>query len=143
MASASPYHIDSPFLLGVLGALQARDAALREQSVTPAIHRAIEFRGDTTCARIEILFRQCRNQMLSIHLWEDRSISLNAGEAVRSGGWMFQYGSAGRFPGPNEGPELIRAAEASLAAMTEMTEAEPERLEAIWRPLIARGPRLV
>jgi hypothetical protein len=143
MASASPHHIDSPFLLDVLDTLNACDAALRRRDVTPAIHRAIEFRGDTTCARIEIVFRQCRNQMLSIHLWEDRAISLHVGEAIRNGGWMFRYDSAGRFLRPHAGAALMRAAEASLLAMTETGAEITERLEATWRPLIASGPRLV
>jgi len=109
----------------------------------PAIHRAIEFRGDTTCARIEIVLRQCGNQMLAIHLWENRAISLHIGEAIRNGGWRFQYGSAGRFVRPHDGPELMRAAEASLRVMAAKSEEATERLEAIWRPLIANGPRLV
>ncbi|NYT41779.1 hypothetical protein HZY97_13490 [Sphingomonas sp. R-74633] len=142
MASASPHHIDSSFLLDALDALKQRQATLPNQDVAPAIHRAIEFQGGVPRARIEILFQQCRSQMLSIHLWEDRAISLHAGEAMPNGGWMFRYGSAGRFPGPNEGPELMAAAEASLLAMSDSSEADPERLEAIWRPLIAKGPRL-
>lgn len=143
MASASPYHIDAPFLVDVMEALRLRGKALRHKGATPAIHRAIEFQSGSPCARIEILFRQRRNQMLSIHLWEDRAISIYAGEAIRNRGWLFRYDNAGRFPGPNEGSELVKAAEASLSAMFEMTEATTDRLETIWRPLIAKGPKLV
>jgi len=143
MACASPHDIDNPFLLEAIEALaHCRQSAL-DREAAPAIHRAIEFRNGGTCARVEILFRQCRNQMLSIHLWENRAISLHAGEAIRNGGWKFHFSSAGRFLATQDGQALVRAAEASLTAMAETTDADPERLEAIWQPLIARGPRLV
>lgn len=143
MVSASPYHIDDPFLVDVMEALRERGDAFRAQGAASRVERVIEFRGESTVARIELLFRLGGSQMLSIHLWEDRAISLNAGESVRGGGWRFRYGSEGRFPGPNQGPELVRAAEASVQAMADTTDADPERLEAIWRPLIAKGPKLV
>lgn len=143
MASASPYHIDDPFLVDVMDRLRERGNALRDQGVAPSVERVIEFCGERTVARIEILLRLGGTRMLSIHLWEDRAISLNAGESVRGGGWRFRYGSEGRFPGPNQGAELVRAAEASVQAMAEDAEADSDRLEAIWRPLIAKGPKLV
>ena len=137
MSNAAPVRADSPFLLDVLEGIRRRRKALRARNASPIV----EIRDGIRVERIEIACRPRTNQRLTILVWEDRWTWVHACESIKNAGWKFQYTASGRFLGADGGRDLIRALEASLSAMFEMTSENSARLGDIWDRLLANGPQ--
>ena len=132
---------ESPFIAGVLDSLKRRSKALKHQNATPVIDRFIESREGVTEQRVEITFAKRPRQKLTLTLWEDRTVEVHASEAIWQAGWKFHYARAGRFVGVGGPQDLVRATEASLSKMFEMTSKNVGQLDELWGPLLADGPR--
>ena len=133
----------SPFLADLLDSLRRRSKALKHKNSTPEVERFIDTRDGLTEERIEIRFSNRRRQQLTLTVWEDRSMRVSASEAIWQAGWKFQLCSEGRFNGSGGGREIVDALEASLSAMFGMTGNDATRLDAVWGPLLAKGPQPV
>ncbi|MEM7779834.1 MAG: hypothetical protein AAF697_05520 [Pseudomonadota bacterium] len=82
-------------------------------------------------------------QRLQVTIWSDRMVEAQACEPGQYKGWKFTYDIYGRVVGDVGGRELVAAIEASLSAMFEITQANTSKLERIWSPLLAQGPKAV
>lgn len=133
---------DCPFLLDVLDSLKRRGKALKHRNATPIIERFIELRDGKTEERVEVTFKVRKRQIVALTVWGDRWISIRAAESIPQAGWKFQYTHSGRFLGTEGGRDLVKATEASLSEMYELTDTTVERLDLIWRPLLANGPQV-
>lgn len=133
---------DCPFLLDVLDSLKRRGKALKHRNATPIIECVIELRDGKTEERVEVTFKVRKRQIVALTVWGDRWISIRAAESIPQAGWKFQYTHSGRFLGTEGGRDLVKATEASLSEMYELTDTTVERLDLIWRPLLANGPQV-
>jgi hypothetical protein len=127
--------------MDVLDSLKRRSKALKHQNATPVIERLVEIRDGKPEELVEVTFKTRSRQTLALTVWCDRWVSIRAFESVPRGGWKFQYTQSGRFLGAEGGRKLIEVAEASLSEMYELTDANIGRLDVIWRPLLAKGPK--
>lgn len=132
---------DCPFILDVLDSLKRRGKALKHRNATPTIERFIEHRDGETEERVEVTFKARKRQILALTVWGDRWVSIRASESIPQAGWKFQYTHSGRFLGTEGGRDLVKATEASLSEMYELIDSTVERLDVIWRPLLANGPQ--
>jgi len=64
-----------------------------------------------------------------------------ASERLPKGGWKFEFSEGGRLLPTVDGRGLVALIEETLSTMFEMEQAEIERIEAIWRPNLAKGPQ--
>ena len=110
-------------------------------SASPVVERFVDTYDGAAEDRVELRFTSRKKQQLSLTVWEDRTIRVTASESISKAGWKFTYTDEGRFVGSEGGRAIVSAVEASLAAMFEMTDKDVGRLEAIWGPLLAKGPR--
>ena len=138
---SKPIRTESTFIAEVLESLRRRGKALKYKNATPVIDRFIELREGVTEQRVEITFTKRPRQKLTLTLWEDRTVEVRASEAIWQVGWKFQYARSGRFVGVGGPQELVRATEASLSKMFEMTSKNVGQLDELWGPLLAVGPR--
>lgn len=132
---------DCPFILHVLDSVKRRGKALKHKNATPTIERFIEVLDGESEERVEIALRVRKRQVLTLTIWCDRWVQVQASESISQAGWKFQYAHSGRFLGADGGRDLVEAVEASLSEMYEMTDANVGRLDAIWKALLANGPR--
>jgi hypothetical protein len=132
---------DCPFILHILDSLKRRGKALKHRNAIPTIERFIEVRDGESEERVEITLKARKRQILALTIWCDRWVSVRASESISQVGWKFQYTHSGRFLRADGGRDLIEAVEASLSEMSEMTDANVERLDVIWRSLLAIGPQ--
>ena len=135
--------LNSPFLTNLLDSLRRRSKALKHKNARPAIKRFFDSQDGVSKERIEITFDQRPRQRLTIKAWEDRTILIQATESILQAGWKFQHVSSGRFVGTPDGREIVQALEATLSAMYEMTSESTGQMDAIWRPLLAKGPHAI
>ncbi|WP_152998805.1 hypothetical protein [Sphingopyxis sp. H115] len=126
----------------MLDSLKRRRKALKHHNATPTIERFIELRDGKTEERVEVTFKVRKRQSVALTVWGDRWISIRAAESISQAGWKFQYTHSGRFLGTEGGRDLVRATEASLSEMYELTDTTVERLDLIWSPLLANGPQV-
>lgn len=132
---------DCPFISDVLDSLKRRTKALKHRNATPTIERFLELRNGETEERVEVTFKARKRQTLALTVWCDRWVSIRASESIPQAGWKFQYTHSGRFLGVEGGRDLIEATETSLSEMYELTDADVDQLNVIWRPLLANGPQ--
>ena len=135
--------IDSEFLEDVLESFRRRSKALKHRNAKPQIERFLEVQEDQSTERIEILIDRKPRQTLRLILWSHRYIDVLAAEAISQAGWKYQYQYSGRFVGGAGGRKIVAAVEASLSAMFELTSEDVFKLEQIWKPLLAKGPRVL
>lgn len=134
---------ESKFLDDVLESFRRRSKALKHRNAKPKLERFLEVHEGQSIERLEVQIDRKPRQILRLTLWSDRQIDVLAAEAIRGAGWRFQYQNAGRFAGGVDGRKVVAAVEASLSAMFEIASEDVPQLEQIWKPLIAKGPRVL
>ena len=141
MPPGPPITANSPFLSDVLEALRRRRRALKHQNALPEIERIIEIEEGVAQERLEIRMAPRKRQRLGLIVRQDRTIRVQATESIAKAGWKFEFADQGRLVAQTDGRAFVAALEASLSAMFEMTADQMDRLERVWNPLIAKGPR--
>lgn len=131
---------DTGFLEDLLASLRKRRKALRHQVRDLSIERIVERSEGGDRGKLEIACVASGRARLRLFAWEDRWVWFDA-RCGSKDGWVWQFTRDGRLLAAEPGRGLVEAMERSIAAAFELTPEGLSRLEDIWTPLLARGPR--
>lgn len=127
----------SPFLAGVLAALAKRRRAIRHKVRKIAVDKLRERISADEHEKLEIS-SVVGTAQLRLFVWDDRWVFVDARIPTKSDGWSWEFSYEGRLVG-DEARALIEAFEDSIEAAAMQSG---ERLELVWKPLLAGGPHL-
>lgn len=130
------------FIAEVQEVLRKRGKPIRYRKSDISIERVIERTDGEEREKLEI---ECpfhgMTTQLKVHLWYDRWIRIYAGRSSKAG-WVWQYTTEGRLLGDRSARDFVRLFENSLAAGN-WDEQAPARLETLWKPVLATGPKAI
>ncbi len=129
----------SAFLANIATAWDARCAAIGNKGRIVGASRFGPSHDDTD-ERLVLALAAGPHQRVTIVIRDTRRIDIVAAEGVPEA-WAWQFADAGRLAG--DGPALIAAIEQTLAACAGMTAEATGAFDAIWRPVLAKGPRRI
>ena len=135
---------DKPFLHSVLASLKKRSKAIKHSVKSLRCERVIEKDGSSIIEKLEIdVLKYCalpRNLSLRAFVWEDRWIWLDYRVPSKTG-WVWEWTYDGKFLG-HDGRRFVEAFEASFHASRGCDADATAGRSKLWKPLLARGPRL-
>lgn len=133
----------SEFLADVWAALGRRRKAIRYRVRGVTIAAVVGGAAGEDRERIEVEcpISRAPNTSLRFDLWHDRWCRIDARSSRKGKGWAWEFSSEGRPLLSAAG--IVAALEASIAAASPVETAPAERLEEIWKLIMARGPRIV
>jgi hypothetical protein len=128
-------------LANFVEAIRKRSRALKTKFGTVECERVVEIKDGVERERIDLrLWARARNGVrLSCWLWDDRWCWFDARRRAKQGG-EFTWFYDGRIAPGKTGTELVSALERAHECVWGERPNEPA-LEAIWSPLLLRGPR--
>ncbi len=135
---------ESPFLSEFGEAIQRRQKAIKHSTFGLECVRVIDERARPPEEKLELIIAGPRrfSHCLRANAWPDRWMWIDAREPGKRG-WKWQWTREGRLLGNCTGANLVEALELSYAASPFVSEkAFTDQVAAIWRPLLATGPRL-
>lgn len=135
-------HPQAEFLQMVVDALRRRARAINYIGGRIFVERIIEKSESVSIEKIEITYRRlsrARGPRVRIFIWSDRWCWVDAREIARQG-WRWKWTAEGRLMPEVIGTSTIAALEESIKVAFHASEEAPQRLEEIWKPLLARGP---
>lgn len=145
--SRSLLQITSPqseFLLAVCQSMQRRSKALKHRARTRSIERLVEVRNDLSFEKLEIDFRVSNSgnsPRLSFHVWDDRWVWIDARRGSKDG-WVWEWSSQGRVLFEEDpGRSFVSAIENTISVSHCDAGQVSARLDAIWHPWLASGPK--
>lgn len=127
----------SPFLADALRCLAKRRKAIRHKVRDIAVEKVLERTGSEEREKLEIA---CTGPALRLFLWDDRWVFVDARTLAKHQGWTWEFTYQGRLAGGVDARRLVAALEETIEAVTFQSTA---RLEQLWKPLLASGPRPV
>ena len=139
MSQPTPLPWTSAFLAEVDAAWAKRRRAIRNQTRSAATQQIDASEEDEE--RFVLAFSLRVRQHVTVTVRASRQVTVVAAESIPNGGWAWQFTDAGRLAAG--APALVAAIEETLSACFGMTAERTGRLDAIWRPLLAKGPRAI
>ena len=127
---------ESPFLRGILDGLSKRRKAIRYKVRQISVEKVRERTGSEEREKLEITC-EGNAQKLRLFLWDDRWVFVDARISSKQG-WAWEFTYQGRWMGIADARVLVAALEQSIEASS---LGDSAKLEGVWRPLLAQGPR--
>ncbi len=140
MSQPPPIPWESAFLAGIAAAWAKRRKAIGHQARIAGAERFGPSNDDSD-ERFVLAFAKGAHQHVTVTIRATRRVQVVAAERVPNDGWAWTFSDAGRLSA--DGPALIAAIEQTLSACYGMTAERTAEFTAIWRPLLAKGPRAV
>jgi len=130
------------FIAEVQEALRKRGKPIKYRKSDISIERVIERTNGEEWEKLEI---ECpfhrTTTRLSVHLWHDRWVRIDARRSSKAG-WVWHFTAEGRLLGSHSARDFVALFEESLSA-GHWDEQAPARLENVWKPALATGPKAV
>jgi hypothetical protein len=130
------------FVAQLQEALRKRGKPIRYRKSDISIEPVIERTNGEEREKLEI---ECpfhgTTTRLCVHVWDDRWIWIDARRSSKAG-WVWQYSTEGRLVGSHSARDFVALFEESLSA-GHWDEQAPARLENVWKPALATGPKAV
>jgi hypothetical protein len=127
-------------LSALLDAIRKRSRALSHKCNVTECERVVELKDGEEHERIELRLQQRSRSALKLTfwMWDDRWCWFDARRGSKSG-WTFEWTYEGRLSGDLSGRDLVDAIERTHELIA--TDADVTSLNAIWRPMLMRGPQ--
>jgi len=130
----------SEFLRDLNEAFRKRRRAISHQAASVRYGKIYELIDDEKVERFEAELEGGNpSATFRLHAWPDRILWVDFRQSAKSGrGW--EWTSTGRLLPPHSGREVVAAIEQTYSHVWSMTRTQYSEFEAIWRPMIAKGP---
>lgn len=136
----------SEFLADFHLSLRKRKRAICYRVRSIELEKILEHANGKELERLELectLSHRHRTKV-RVFVWQDRWVWVDARSMVGSSkGWSWEFTTEGRAIGGVDGHRLVQAVEASISAGSQVVQGNGLALAAVWKPLLAAGPRLV
>jgi hypothetical protein len=136
---------EKELIASVIGSLRKRHKALKHKVKSVTCDKVFEEHEGRREEKLEITLHGAFNDLRAF-VWEDGSvwIDFRSRRLGRAGGWRWEWSYDGRLLPVHDGRTFIAALEHTLdAAPFSGDVADVSAFSAIWRPLLAQGPKPV
>jgi len=135
---------EKELIASVIASLKKRHKALKHKVKSVTCDKLLEVNDDARREKLEVSL-QGYSDNLRAHVWEDGWIwvDFRARAVGSSGGWRWEWSYDGRLLPVHDGRVLVEALERTLGAAAALDGNAMSVFDAIWQPLLARGPKTV
>jgi len=132
---------ENEFLASVLASMKKRQKAIKYKTTAMTCDKVIETHDSVRKEKLETSFRWMKRDLRAF-VWEDRWVWVDFRSASKRG-WLWEWTFEGRLLPRHDGRVLVDALEKTLDAAPSDDAGDVSVFGAIWRTLLAQGPKPV
>ncbi len=134
---------EKELIASVIASLKKRHKALKHKVKVVTCDKVLEARDGAREEKLEVSLQEYSSN-LRAHVWEDRWVWVDFRSPGRgTPGWRWEWTYDGRLLSAHDGRALVEALEQTLDASASVEVVGVSVFSAIWKPLLAQGPKLI